>query len=221
MGAGIAQIAALAGHPVQLHDARFGAADAAKQVARGDLRQAGRAGRSSPRDAGRRRAGAHRHRRHARRRLRRRAGGRGRSSRTWPPSARCSRSSSRWSTPDAILASNTSSLSITALAQGMRAPGARRRHALLQPGAADAAGRGRVRASRPTRRWPRRSPRPPRPGARRRCTRRRRPGFIVNRCARPFYAEALRLLGRACRRRRRRWTPCCGRPAASGWARAS
>ena len=46
MGAGIAQVAALAGHRVQLHDARFGAADAAKQslaatfarlVARGKL----------------------------------------------------------------------------------------------------------------------------------------------------------------------------------------
>src|SRR5512144_2551011 len=32
MGAGIAQIAALAGHRVQLHDTRFGAADAAKNA---------------------------------------------------------------------------------------------------------------------------------------------------------------------------------------------
>src|SRR5438045_3024371 len=48
MGAGIAQIAAVAGHRVQLHDARFGAADAAKrgiaealakQVAKGKLAQ--------------------------------------------------------------------------------------------------------------------------------------------------------------------------------------
>src|SRR5215831_9418020 len=31
MGAGIAQVAAVAGHKVQLHDARFGAADAAKK----------------------------------------------------------------------------------------------------------------------------------------------------------------------------------------------
>ena len=41
-----------------------------------------------------------------------------------------------------ILATNTSSLSITALAAGLSAPGPRRRHALLQPRAADGAGRG-------------------------------------------------------------------------------
>ena len=48
--------------------------------------------------------------------------------------------------PECILASNTSSLSITALGTGLAASGARRRHAFLQPGAADAAGRSRVRA---------------------------------------------------------------------------
>ena len=74
------------------------------------------------------------------------------------------------------------------------APGPRRRHAFLQSGAADAAGRDRVAA------WRRRRPSP------KRSSRRRwrwgktpvhassTPGFIVNRCARPFYAEGLRLL---------------------------
>ena len=47
--------------------------------------------------------------------------------------------------PDTILASNTSSLPITAIAAEVQAPGARRRHALLQSGAADAPGRDHPR----------------------------------------------------------------------------
>ena len=43
-------------------------------------------------------------------------------------------------------------------------------------------------------RWPTRSTNSAGAGARHRCTRSRRPGFIVNRIARPYYAEALALL---------------------------
>ena len=45
--------------------------------------------------------------------------------------------------PDAVLATNTSALSVTEIACGDVDAGARRRHALLQPGAADAARRDR------------------------------------------------------------------------------
>ena len=42
MGAGIAQVAAQAGHRVQLHDTRFGAADAAKNGIAGIRRRVNR-----------------------------------------------------------------------------------------------------------------------------------------------------------------------------------
>ena len=47
--------------------------------------------------------------------------------------------------PEAILATNTSSLSVTAIAAGVERPERVVRHALLQPAGADAAGRGRRR----------------------------------------------------------------------------
>ena len=47
--------------------------------------------------------------------------------------------------PDTIIASNTSSIPITAIAVRLQAPRARRRHALLQSGAADAPGRDHPR----------------------------------------------------------------------------
>src|SRR6516225_1136364 len=78
MGAGIAQIAALHGNRVQLHDARFGAADAAKKAIADALASQVAKGRlgASENDA----------------------------------------------LPECILASNTSSISITALAAGMKHP---------------------------------------------------------------------------------------------------
>ena len=48
----------------------------------------------------------------------------------------------RLAAPDAILATNTSSISITEIAARTRRPGAGDRHALHEPGAGDAAGRG-------------------------------------------------------------------------------
>ena len=57
--------------------------------------------------------------------------------------------------PDAILASNTSTISITRLAEALKRPGELLRHALLQPGAPDAAGGGDPRQGCPaTRPWP-------------------------------------------------------------------
>ena len=72
--------------------------------------------------------------------------------------------------PDAIIASNTSSLSVSALAAFVTEPAALRRHPLLQPRADDGAGRGRARrADRATRRSP------PPGTSRRRSARRRSP----------------------------------------------
>ena len=191
MGSGIAQVAALNGHRVQLHDMRFGAGDAAKKgiagaldklVAKGRLAQAA-ADTAVARietvvtlpdvcvarlvieaiveDAG------------AKRELFGRI--------------------ENVVDPDCILASNTSSISITALAAGLKHPErVVGMHFFIpaavmplvevvsglatSPGVADttyatalAWGKTAVRASST-------------------------PGFIVNRCARPFYGEALRLL---------------------------
>ena len=93
-------------------------------------------------------------------------GARPRRSTSWPPptsssrrrrsrsssSASCSRRVAGIVRADCVLASNTSSLPITAIAAGVPRPRARRRHALLQPRAADEARRGRRRASTPARR---------------------------------------------------------------------
>ncbi len=94
----------------------------------------------------------------------------------------------------AILASNTSSLSITALAAGLRAPGRVVGMHFFNPApvlplvevvsgmATDAAVAATVHATAAA--W---GKTPVHTTS--------TPGFIVNRCARPFYAEALRLLG--------------------------
>ena len=191
MGAGIAQIAALNGHSVQLHDTRLGAGDAAKTgiaatlgklVAKGRLTQA-------EADAAVERIAtvvalpdvcvaqlvieAIVEDLDAKRELFARI--------------------ENVVTPECILASNTSSLSITALAAGMKCPdrvvgmhffnpapvmplveivtGLATSSAVAETIHATAIAWGKmpVRAAST-------------------------PGFIVNRCARPFYAEALRLL---------------------------
>jgi 3-hydroxybutyryl-CoA dehydrogenase len=191
MGAGIAQVAAQAGHPVRLHDARPGVAAAAHEVltrtfaalaAKGriDAEAAQRAAaRIVPIDALDEVAGAAlvveaivedlAAKRALFAALEHIAG------------------------DDAILASNTSSLSITALAAGLRVPGRVVGMHFFNPapvlplvevvsGLATArAVAGAVHATAAV--W---GKVPVHASS--------TPGFIVNRCARPFYAEALRLL---------------------------
>ena len=119
-----------------------------------------------------------------------------------------------------VLASNTSSISITALANGLKAPGPPRRHALLQPGAADEAGRGRLGPGRPTPAVARGDLRAqPGAGARRRCMPARRrassstgsPGRTTPRRSRCCSSAPPS---------RRRSTPACAAPAFA-WGRAS
>jgi len=191
MGAGIAQVAAVAGHTVQLHDARFGAADAAKKGiadALGKLAAKGRIAQGAAEAAVERI----------------------KSVVTLPDTciaqlvveaivedAAAKRELfarlENVVTPECILATNTSSISITELAAGLAHPGRLVGMHFFNPApvmplvevvsglatAPDAAetvfataaawGKAPVRAAST-------------------------PGFIVNRCARPFYAEALRLL---------------------------
>ncbi len=191
MGAGIAQIAALAGHRVQLHDSRFGAGEAAKRgivdalgklVAKGRLQKADAAA----------------------------AGSRITTVVTLPDACVAQlvveaivedldakrELFSRLEnvvTPECILASNTSSLSITAIAVGLAHPervvgmhffnpaplmplvevitGLATSAAVADAVFATAAAWGKTPVHALS-----------------------TPGFIVNRCARPFYGEALRLL---------------------------
>ena len=122
MGAGIAQVAAQAGHPVRLFDTREGAAPAALREAGGDARRPRRQGQA-------RRRGGEGHRRAdqrggaARRRGRLRPGRRGDRRERSTPSARSSAISRPIVGDDGVLASNTSSISITALANGLKRPG--------------------------------------------------------------------------------------------------
>ena len=109
--------------------------------------------------------------------------------------------------PTTILATNTSSISITAIGAGLQASVARGRHALLQPGAADAAGRDRARARhRPGRRRDaardRRSP-----GARRPVRAASTPGFIVNRVRASLLRRGAAAPRRTAPPSRRRSTP--------------
>jgi 3-hydroxybutyryl-CoA dehydrogenase len=191
MGAGIAQVAALAGHKVQLHDTRFGAADAAKTGIVQTLAKLAAKGRLAQADADA-------------------AVGRITSVVTLPDAcvaqlvveaivedAAAKRELferlENVVTPECILATNTSSFSITELAAGLAHPGRLVGMHFFNPAplmplvevvsglatapeaaatvfaTAAAWGKSPVHASST-------------------------PGFIVNRCARPFYGEGLRLL---------------------------
>jgi 3-hydroxybutyryl-CoA dehydrogenase len=191
MGAGIAQVAALHGHRVQLHDARFGAADAAKKAIADALANRVAKGRLSSAEA---------------------ESALARIETVVTLADVCVAQLvieaivedlaakrellaqiENVALPECILASNTSSLSITALAAGMKRPervvgmhffnpaplmplvevvsGLATSEDVVEATYATALAWGKtpVRASSI-------------------------PGFIVNRCARPFYAEGLRLL---------------------------
>ena len=220
MGAGIAQIAALRGHAVQLHDTRFGAADAAKTGIADALAQAGRQGKARAADADAA-LDADRDRGHAARRLRRVARRRSdrRGSRREARALRAARERRRARVHPRV----EHVVAVDHRARhGPQASGPRRRHALLQPGAADAAGRGRDRARD-------RSP----AVAATRLRHRRRLGQDAGPCGvdaglhrQPLRAAVLRRRPCACSPKRaadagddRRGA--CAKPAASGWARSS
>jgi len=191
MGAGIAQIAALHGHRVQLHDLRFGAADAAKRAIGDALRRETGKGRLAAADA---------------------EAALQRISTVVTLADTCVAalvieaiaedlaakrelfaSIENVVAPECILASNTSSLSITALGTGLKHPGRvvglhffnpvplmplvevitglATDPAVAQAAFATAAAWGKTPVHAAS-----------------------TPGFIVNRCARPYYGEALRLL---------------------------
>ena len=191
MGAGIAQVAALAGHPVQLHDARFGAADAAKKAMAETFAKLAAKGRL-PVPAG--------------------EAALARVTTVGTLADACTAaliveaivedlaakrelfaSLENVVAADCIIASNTSSLSITALAAGMKHPGRFVGMHFFNPApilplveivsglatSPEVAARAYATAAA----WGK-SP----------VHAKSTPGFIVNRCARPFYAEALRLL---------------------------
>ena len=191
MGAGIAQIAAVYGHRVQLHDTRIGAGDAAKKSIAGTLGSLAAKGKLTQDDADA-------------------AVARIATVVTLPDACVAQlvveaivedlgakrelfERLEHVVAPECILASNTSSFSITALASAMKHPGRVVGMHFFNPApvmplvevvcglatapevvetieaTAAAWGKSPVRATST-------------------------PGFIVNRCARPFYSEALRLL---------------------------
>jgi 3-hydroxybutyryl-CoA dehydrogenase len=192
MGAGIAQVAAQAGHPVRLFDTRLGAAEKARTMIGETLRglvAKGRLDEAAAQAAAARIVAVH-------------ALGDCVSAELvieaviedLAEKRALLRELEKIVKPATILASNTSSLSITALAAGLAHPGRVVGMHFFNPvplmhlvevvrglatgdatvetivATATAWGKQPVRASST-------------------------PGFIVNRCARPFYGEALRLLG--------------------------
>jgi 3-hydroxybutyryl-CoA dehydrogenase len=187
MGAGIAQVAAQAGHDVALFDTRDGAAAAAKAKLAATLD--GLVARASspprpppprwpasrpwPRCAGRPRHRGHRREPGHQARAVRRAGGA--------------------AADDAVIATNTSSISVTALARGMKRPERLVGMHFFNPvplmklvevvwglGTAPAVAQAMFDLAG---RWGKTA-----------VHTRSTPGFIVNRIARPYYAEALMLL---------------------------
>ena len=194
MGAGIAQVAAQAGHPVLLFDARDGAA-AAGQGASWRPRSTAwspRAG-STP-EAAQADAGAHR----AASPRWRDAAGAALVVEAIVENLDAKRTLFRQLEGDRRRRLRAGHQHLVDLGHGHRQrPAAARaagRHALLQPGAADEAGRGGLGPADRRRPWPRRSSSWPAPGARCRCMRARRRASSSTASRGPYYAEALALL---------------------------
>ena len=103
--------------------------------------------------------------------------------------------------PETILASNTSSLPVTAIAAEVPAARARRRHALLQPAGADEAGRGRRHRRLRAERRSRRPPRSAGAWAARRSAPRTAPASSPTASPAPSRLESLRMLADGRRRR--------------------
>jgi 3-hydroxybutyryl-CoA dehydrogenase len=192
MGAGIAQIAAMAGHRVCLFDTGMGAADRAKEKIGETLRTLAAKGKievATAEAAAARITAVH-------------ALGDFVSAKLVVEAVvedlavkrNLFRELEVVVTPETILATNTSSLSITALASGMKHPGRVAGMHFFNPAplmplvevisgmATDAEVADTIHATALA--WGKAPVRA-----------KSTPGFIVNRCARPFYAEALRLLG--------------------------
>ena len=217
MGAGIAQVAAQAGHPVRLFDTRDGAAPAACEKLAATLAGLVAKGKIDGAEAKATRPAIS-----AAARLDD-AAGCGLVVEAIVENVDAKRAPVRDLEAivgaDCVLASNTSSMSITALANGLKRPGRAGRHALLQPGAADEAGRGGLGPADRCRRSRRRSSSWPALGQ------------DAGACAldaglhrqphRPaVLRRGARAAARARRRRRRRSTPACAAPAFA-WGRAS
>ena len=191
MGCGIAQVAAQAGHPVRLFDTRLGVAEKARASIAQTLAALAAKGKLDPAKAdaaGARIVAVH-------------ALGDCVSARLVVEAIvediaekrSLLRELEKIVTPDTVIASNTSSLSITALAAGLRCPGRVVGMHFFNPVplmqlvevvsglATDEANAATVAATAAA--W---GKQPVRATS--------TPGFIVNRCARPFYGEALRLL---------------------------
>ena len=100
-----------------------------------------------------------------------------------------------------MLATNTSSIPVTELAAGVPRPERVVGHALLQPGAGDAARRGDRRRAVAASAALALARAPGEAMGKRVIDAADGPGFLVNRCGRPFGLEALRLRAGAARRR--------------------
>ena len=145
MGAGIAQLAARSGARTLLHDPLAEALERGVRRARDGLAKEAAKGRLSSEEAERPRARACSRSDDLAALARLRARDRGRARAPRAQARAVSRACRRSSARECVLATNTSSLLVTAIAAARQPPRARRGHALLQPRAGHAPAGGRRR----------------------------------------------------------------------------